>query len=258
LALFNERGPASDAVAFEYSVRVSTRARQVRLVMKLNGLEVVVPRGFSQPRIPELLEARREWIAKAASRVEARRLLMESDPPRLPERIVLPAVGEEWVVEYRSPGPAGAGSAVRVRRTADFRLVLTGDRGDFEGCKRALCRMLSRRAREALVPRLAELAGIHGFRYERVSIRQQRTRWGSCSRKGTISLNAKLLLMPGAAADYVLLHELCHTVQMNHSARFWALVEKHDPEYKKHKRLVRTSAKAMPTWLDHEPGEEAM
>jgi predicted metal-dependent hydrolase len=248
LALFNERGRVCDAVPFEYSVRVSTRARRVRLVMKPDGLEVVVPRGFSQRRIPELLEARREWIAKAASRVAARRLLMDSDPPRLPERIVLPAVGEEWLVEYRPTGAAGAASAVRVRKTAGFRLVVTGDRGDFEGCKQALCRWLSRRAREALVPRMVE----------RVSIRQQRTRWGSCSRKGTISLNAKLLLMPGAAADYVLLHELCHTVQMNHSARFWALMEQHDAEYRKHKKLVRTSAKAMPTWLDHEPGEEAM
>lgn len=256
MALFDDRDLAPGAVPFEYTVRVSSRARQVRLVMKLDGLEVVVPRGVSQRRIPALLEDKREWIEKAARRVEAHRLRLESDPPRLPERIVLPAVEEEWRVEYRPPRSAGGGA--RVREATGYRLVVTGDVRDFEACKQALCRWLNRRAREALVPRLAELADRHGFRYERASIRQQRTRWGSCSRKGTISLNAKLLLMPGVAADYVLLHELCHTVHMDHSPRFWGLVERHDPKYKTHKKLVRMSAKAMPTWLDHEPDEEAM
>jgi predicted metal-dependent hydrolase len=226
--------------------------------MTAAGLEVVVPRGFSRRRIPELLEGKRAWIEKATGRIEAQRLRLASDPPHLPERICLQALGEEWTVEYRPPALGATPTAVRVRRASGDRLVVAGDQGDFEACKQALCRWLSRRAREVLVPRLAELAEFHGFRYEKVSVRQQRTRWGSCSRRGTISLNAKLLFMPPAAADYVLLHELCHTLQMNHSARFWAVMEKHDPKYKVHRKLVRTSAKAMPTWLDHEPDDEAM
>lgn len=227
--------------------------------MTPRGLEVVIPRGFSQRRIPELVESKREWIERAAQRVEAHRRRLERDPPRLPARIVLPAVAEQWLVEYR-PAMAGARAqgAARVREAIGGRLVVTGDPVDFEACKAALCRWLARRARAVLGPRLAALARVHDFRYQQVSIRQQRTRWGSCSRQGTISLNAKLLLMPAAAVDYVLLHELCHTVSMDHSPRFWALMEQHDPEYKVHRKLVRMSAKAMPTWLDHEPDEDAM
>jgi predicted metal-dependent hydrolase len=256
---FSDDRSCAQAAPIDYTVRVSTRARRVRLVMKLDGLEVVVPRGFSQRRIPELVEARREWIERAARRVDAHRRRLELDPPRLPGRIELPAAGEVWLVEYRrtEAAPAGAGAA-RAREAAGHRLVVTGDPSDFEACKQALCRWLTRRARAELEPRLAELAQRHGLSYRRVSVRQQKTRWGSCSRQGNISLNAKLLLMPRAAADYVLLHELCHTLRMDHSPRFWAMVERHDPDYRAHKKLVRLSAKAMPTWLDHEPDEEAM
>jgi predicted metal-dependent hydrolase len=226
--------------------------------MRPAGLEVVVPRGFSQRKIPGLLEEKSEWIARASKRVEDHRMRLQSEPPRSPERVCLSAVGEEWAVEYRAPRGTAAAHTVSAREGSGYRLLVAGDPQDFEACKKAICRWLTRRAREELVPRLARLAAMYGFKYERASIRQQRTRWGSCSRKGTISLNARLLLLPAVVVDYVLLHELCHTVQMNHSPRFWALVERHDPDYKAHKKLMGASARAMPTWLDHEPGDEAM
>jgi predicted metal-dependent hydrolase len=258
LALFSDRSALPEEAPIEYTVRVSSRARRVRLVMRLEGLEVVVPSRFGQRHIPELVKNRREWIERAERKVDAHRRRLEEDPPQLPMIIELPALGEEWPVEYRLPdaGRVKMGTA-RVREVKG-RLVVDGDPSDFEACKQALCRWLSRKARVALAPRVADMAVAHGFSYQRVSIRQQKTRWGSCSRQGTISLNAKLLLMPRAAADYVLLHELCHTVRMDHSAKFWALVQKHDSDYKAHKKLVRVAAKAMPTWLDHEPDEEAM
>ncbi len=178
------------------------------------------------------------------------------NPPCLPQRIALPALGEEWAVEYRSP--ASAETVVRVREVSGHLLVVSGYRGDFEACRKALLRWLSRRARRELEPRLREIAERHGFEHGNVTVRQQRTRWGSCSRQGNISLNARLLMMPPEACYYVLLHELCHTVRMDHSPKFWALVEEHDSNYKAHKKLVRGSAKAFPDWLDHEPDEEAM
>jgi predicted metal-dependent hydrolase len=136
--------------------------------------------------------------------------------------------------------------------------VVSGDQADYEACRQAIRRWLTRRAREVLIPRLASLARQHGLVFDRVSIRQQQSRWGSCSRRGSISLNAKLLFMPSAAADYVILHELCHTLVLDHSRRFWELMEEHDPEYRAHKRLVRAAAAAMPAWLDHKPDEAAM
>ncbi len=262
MALLGNGSGGSPKAPLQYSVRVSARARRVRLVMRSQGLEVVIPRGFSQRRIPALVEGKRAWIERAAGRVAAHGARLAENPPRLPQLIELPAVGEVWAVEYR-PAPQAGGaragrSGARARESSPGRLVVSGATGDFEACRDALCRWLKRRAGERLIPRLAELAQRHGLRYQGVSVRIQRTRWGSCSKQGNISLNARLLLLPREAADYVLLHELCHTIHMDHSARFWALMQRHDPDFAAHKKLVRTSARALPTWLDHEPSGEEM
>ena len=81
-------------------------------------------------------------------------------------------------------------------------------------------------ARRHLTARLAELAALHGFTYSRVTIRCQKTRWGSCSAKNAISLNAYLTLLPGHLADYVILHELVHTRVKNHGPRFWEALDR--------------------------------
>lgn len=247
-----------------YSVRVSSRARSVRLVMTSDGsLEVVIPPRFDGRLIPGIVERRRAWIeraaARAAARLEARRRRLEQDPPRLPARIMLAAVGEEWVVEYRQGsgrnGGAPRGTGVTVRERPGRRLIVSGDADDFEGCRMALHRWLRRRARQVLVPRVAELSLRHRLRYGRVSVRLQRTRWASCSRSANISLNAKLLFLQRELVDYVLLHELCHTVEMNHSPRFWARLESHAPECRAHRILLKAAVNAVPTWVEHGVGD---
>ena len=82
------------------------------------------------------------------------------------------------------------------------------------------------RAKEILPSRLEELAKEKGFTYNRCTVRNVHSRWGSCNAKGNINLNISLILLPNKLIDYVLLHELCHTVEMNHSERFWKLMDK--------------------------------
>ncbi|MDR1331017.1 MAG: M48 family metallopeptidase, partial [Tannerella sp.] len=92
--------------------------------------------------------------------------------------------------------------------------------------RRMLKKALRHEATRVLPPRLATLAAQHGFRYAEVTIRDVKTRWGSCSTAKNISLSLSLLLLPAHLIDYVMLHELCHTVEMNHSTRFWQLMDR--------------------------------
>lgn len=101
-------------------------------------------------------------------------------------------------------------------------------------------RVLDRQAKAYLPRRLQHLAKENGFSYNTVRYGNAKGRWGSCSRQGTISLNVALMNLPLEVIDYVLIHELCHTEQMNHSKEFWSMVENCLPDYKKHRKSLRS------------------
>lgn len=95
-----------------------------------------------------------------------------------------------------------------------------------EWLTKVIIEILRKQAKLTLPKRLQELAELHGFNYSGVRINSARTRWGSCSGKKHINLSLFLMILPGELSDYVLLHELCHTKEMNHGPRFWALMDK--------------------------------
>jgi predicted metal-dependent hydrolase len=127
----------------------------------------------------------------------------------------------------------------RVHRRGDTLLVPEQDTAA------AVQRWLRRAARAEITPRAHRAAGALGVQVTRVSVRDQRTRWGSCSSTGALSFSWRLLLAPEAVLDYVVWHEVCHLREMNHSPRFWALVARHCPGYEQPRRWLRDNAAAL-------------
>jgi hypothetical protein len=100
---------------------------------------------------------------------------------------------------------------------------------------------LRRMAERELPARTRELALLHGIEVRRISVRAQKTRWGSCSARGTISLNWRLMQTPPRVVDYLIIHELMHRREMNHSARYWKLVAGAFPDYRSAEQWLKKS-----------------
>lgn len=235
-------------VRHSYTIKESPRAKHARLKLSLRGgLVVVVPRGFDRDRIPRLVDKKKRWLEKAKERIETQRKFFEPEPPGLlPERLSLRSIGEEWAIDYRATEQRCVTAVERPGR----RLLVFGDTDNIDACKNALRRWLNRKTHEHLETWLIRLAGENGFALRRVLVKSQKTRWAGCSKNKTISLNLKLLFVPEEFARYVLIHELCHTVHLNHSHQFWACLRRYDPDFKGKDENLRSAWRNVPAWLD--------
>jgi predicted metal-dependent hydrolase len=237
-----------------YSVRVSPKAKHARLkVSAKDGLIVIVPKGFDQSRIPEILRRKREWLTKVGDRFEKQRKFISPEPSgKVPERITLRVIGEEWAIDYRT---TDAETVSAVERSAN-RLLVYGDTDNTPACKDALRRWLARKTREHIVPWLVRLAQEREVQFGNAVVKFQRTRWASCSSKKTMSLNLRLLCLPEELVRYVLLHELAHIRFMNHSRKFWAELTSFEPDCERLDSELRTAWRHIPAWLGPSPVPE--
>lgn len=222
------------------SVRRSQRARHVRLKVHHSGqVELVVPLRFDERRLPAILDEHEAWVQRTLRRVGG-----VSTQPRIvapPERILLPAIGGEWQLEYVDH--AGGRPGCREREGGILRVS-----GGL-AWQAALRRWLSRKGKEALVPWLGRVSEELDLPYSGVTLRGQKSRWGSCSAKRHINLNYGLLFLPPHCVRYLFVHELCHTVHLNHSPRYWALVASKEPEYRRLEKELRQASRLVPAWL---------
>jgi predicted metal-dependent hydrolase len=204
-----------------YTVRRSDRARRVRvLVDPVIGVEVVLPRRARAREAEAAVAELRPWIERRLREAEAVRARVAARAGTVPYL----GTALSLVVE---PG------RTRVHRAGDRLLVPDGD------AKPAIERWYRRAARAEIAPRLDHATAALGVRHTGLTIRNQRTRWGSCSSTGAMSFNWRLLLAPDEVLDYVVWHETCHLCFMDHSPRFWGLLERHLPGYREPQRWLR-------------------
>ena len=206
---------------FDYSLRVSRKARYAKLQIKpYLGLEVVIPTRFPKKAVPDLIQQHADWIKHQLNRHAEQFQL-----PELPQSIYLAINQREYRFHYRQHDLDS-----RVRELRDW---------------------VRQQAWDVLPTMLEQVAARCGLVYNKISIRSQKTRWGSCSSRGTISLNDQLVFVPKATAEYLMIHELCHTRHMNHSLKFWDLVETHCSDYRYHESILNRVREEVPDWFQY-------
>lgn len=224
-----------------HTLKISHRARSVRLqITKQDGLVVIIPARFDQRLIPNILKEKADWIQKTMEKVNKEPAIKITE---LPEKMELQSVGETWMVVYRTE-PV---NRIRLEQQAHARvLIVSGKVDDRKAVARLLKAWLKEKAVTILPAWLQKLSRKYGLPYNGLTIRDQKTRWGSCSSLKNINLNIKLILLPAHLVNYVLIHELCHTRVLSHSSAFWKLVGGYFPEYKKARKQIREISRSLP------------
>jgi hypothetical protein len=203
---------------FEYALRRSERAKNLRITVGPEGVVLTIPRRTAERHGHEFILERTDWIARTLAKIEAAEDIVASRS--LGDGTTVPFLGRDLTLRLLD-GPSGR---VTLKPALDELWVRVPDERR-ETVAAALERWYRRQAKEVFAERLDAAVARNGTSYERVTIRDQKTRWGSCSTSGTISFNWRLLLAPEAVLDYVVEHEAAHIEVRDHSSRFWALMD---------------------------------
>ena len=214
-----------------YVVVRSERAKYVRLrIGSEPRVEVIVPRRARQPDVPAMLRASEEWVLRHLQRVER----AVSETQSLAAGGVLPFLGTDRTLVIQAGWPAFVG-LLEDGVSLHVRLPEPSD----AGVHAALLSWYRVQARQELTHSAEVHGGRMGVSYTRLTVRDQRTRWGSCSSSGALAFNWRLIMAPRDVLEYVVVHELAHLREMGHTGRFWELVAMHCPEYRAHRRWLK-------------------
>jgi len=230
-----------DPVIPPYVTRISSRAKRLQInISATRGMEVIIPKRLPRSvNIDDFIESKRNWIIKHAQHAtQAQQEIV------LPKQIEFPYLNENWQVEYHLSN----GRTEMIVRPDQTLIILAPSFG-FSPCQRLLKDWMKKRAHANLLPHLDSISQHTALAYSHSKIGAQKTFWGNCSADKTINLNMHLLFLPRELVSYVLIHELAHTIHLNHSKRFWALVEKHDPNHTEHKKQLKHLEKQLPKWI---------
>jgi len=231
----------SDSVAYHWRRSPRAKSLQVRIT-PWQGVEIVVPRHVSRERARAFVARHRQWIRNTWTRM--REQMVDADLT-LPRNFELRALGEHWNVHYRTRN----GALTRVT-AGDSTLTVHHDGRSERRVREALRRWLIERARGYFTEYLPHICTATGFSFKKLQIRGQTSRWGSCSSRKTLSLNYKLLFLEPELVRYLVIHELAHTRQLDHSPRFWRLVEEFEPRCRELDEELGESWRDVPAWVE--------
>ncbi len=227
----------------------------MRLTVSLDkGVVVVVPESMSQRKVvelvPEFVKSKQLWLAEAINKLQQRKQSVPTIKScQLPESVNLKALEQVFVVNYRSLTAAEDPLTIQQKNT--YELEISGDLSDKKTVFVLLETFFKSYARYYLEQRLDQLSQEFNLPYNRLTVRAQKTRWGSCSSKKNINLNYRLLFIDKELLDYILVHELVHTIHMNHSKLFWEYLESLMQGARSRDKRINQVSRELPCWIFH-------
>ena len=214
----------------EIGVKTSTRARRLRLVSGVEGVHAVVPPGFDLGELSNFVTSKQDWLRKTSRHFEK---LKERCGGYDPSTIFFKGARYRYAVVGDRLLSATVSDELKLItfHVPDKRRVASYQQAWFKQQTDAIVR-----------DRLPVLAERMGVQYNRVSVKKQKSRWGSCSRKGNLNFNLMLSAAPQEVVDYIIIHELAHLKVLDHSPQFWRIVEEADPQFRAHREWLSSFA----------------
>jgi predicted metal-dependent hydrolase len=209
----------------------SKRTKRLRLVSGINGVQAIVPLNYRAEELESFVASKRDWILKTSQYYGK---LKERCGGLEPHTIYfLGSKYRFYVVKDRQSSTV----------VSDTIKLITFHVTDMRRYKQHMREWYKQQAAARIIAdRLPALAGRFNLQYNKVSIKSQKSRWASCSKKRNLHFNLLLVAAPPEVIDYVIIHELMHLIEFDHSSQFWQLVEEADPDYKKHREWLTNHA----------------
>lgn len=214
----------------EYTVQIHPRARNLKLKVLPDASVVVVrPKwGFFLKSIDQFVQENSAWIERSRQKI----LAYKKETPRTKNEVMVFGKNYKKIVNFSSQHTIGIS-------ILENELHINPVTNTPTSTEKALNIFLKSTAEKYIVPRTHQLGKLMDIHFANITLRGQKTRWGSCSSAGNLNFNWQLVHSPPAVIDYVIVHELAHRKQMNHSSRFWEIVRQYDPEYLKHRGWLK-------------------
>lgn len=226
-----------------FTLRKSARAKRASIRISVHqNIEVVVPARSKSFDPIAILNEHKDWVLKQLAKTGTEPVPSTVDI-QFPSNIAFPALGQQYQVIYQQ------NASTRLTLTQKKHAIcLSGDAASWPKVQNRLIKWLNDTASDLLPSHLSLLANQSGLQFETLVIRHMKTRWGSCSQSGQITLNSQLLFLPLSLIHHVILHELCHTRYMSHGPRFWGLLAKLDPDATLHNAALKNVQQYIPAW----------
>lgn len=219
----------------EYMVRFSKRSKRARIKVDGEGVEVVLPEHATADHAERMMREYADWILKKIFLFDEIKKRQSNRVQTVGEKNLLLHGKPVKIIYSSSPIPGVRGKIV----IGPDRITMPSNGYSKPQAAAFLQRTLKEQARKEINNLAEQFSQKMGTPYVRLTIRDQRTRWGACSARKSLSFNWRLVMAPPEVAEYVIIHELAHLIEMNHSIRFWKVVEKYCPDYKKRRLWLK-------------------